>query len=685
MAAVLVATLVVGEAPAASASDNVLWHRAVRASRGTDRPEQLTDGRLAPEGDPVTSTAASSMKGLRPYVEWDLGEPTGLVAGAVQADNNDTYRISISLDGKEYAPLWTLDPAKEPGLRERVTRNLEGTGRYVRFEALSGDQTYAASEVRLYREVPTVWPPSRFVREPWVEDKRTTRDLQAQSLKLVIGLVAFPFLFLLLPRLRERARRAVALAFVLLGVLSWIQFGYFNGTGAIHYWDSFHYFMGAKYFPETGYFDLYRCGAAAEREASNGAEVDKASIRDLEAGDLQPGDWTRTAEGRCRARFSKDRWNAFRADLAVFHTLFLGHTIPDAFGDHGFNATPPNVAWLRLWNHDLPASRAHVLLLSQLDSVALVGTVAVAWWGFGALPAAVVSLVLGIGAFWNFQWVGGCFSRHTWLLCCVAGFALLARGRHFAGGAALTLAGLLRLFPFVLVGGVGLWALVPLLRTRQLERAGRRFLAGTCVTFALGVGVAGSAVGFGSFPAFARVFERHSATPATNQLGLPKLLSWTAGEPELADPRLTDPAEPWTHRQLQRSAERRPLWFLSIVISLGVILLSAWQGRTAAECGALSGLLLFSALPMTSYDYTWLVVLVALAHRRPHVLPALLAFAVLSEALFVFGTDDTMGGQHLIGSVACFFLLVMTVPWQSLWELIGRRFAPKSSDPSASA
>jgi hypothetical protein len=684
MAAVLVAALGAGDAPAAPAPNNLLLHRTVRSSRGTDRPEQLTDGLLAPEGDPVTSMAASSMKGLRPYVEWDLGEPTGLVAAAVQADNNDTYRISTSLDGKEYSPLWTLDPVKEPGLRERVTRDLAGTARYVRFEAVSGDQTYAASEVRVYREVPAVWPPTRFVREPWVEDKRRTRDLQAQSLKLVVGFIAFPVLFLLLPRLRKRARRSVALAFVLLGVLSWIQFGSFNGAGGIHYWDSFHYFMGAKYFPETGYFDLYRCVAAAEREAGNGTEVDKVSIRDLENNVVYPGDWTRTAEGRCRARFSKDRWSAFRADLAVFHGLFLGHTIPDAFGDHGFNATPPNVVWLRLWNHDLPASRAHVLLLTQLDSVALAGTVAMVWWGFGGLPAAVVALVLGIGAFWNFQWVGGSFSRHTWLLCCMAGFACLARGRHFAGGVALTLAGLLRLFPFVLVGGVGLWALVPLLRTRRLERAGRRFLAGTFITFALGVGVAGSAVGFGSFPAFARVFERHSSTPSANQLGFSKLLSWTAGEGELADTRLTDPAEPWTHRQIQRSAERRPLWALSVVISLGVILLSVWQGATAAECGALSGLLLFSALPMTSYDYTWLVVLVALAHRRPHILPALLAFAVLSEVLFIFGTDDTMGGQHLIGSAACLCLLVTTVPWRSLWELIIKRIAPGPSDPSAS-
>ena len=106
-----------------------------------------------------------------------------------------------------------------------------------------------------------------------------------------------------------------------------------------------------------------------------------------------------------------------------------------------------------------------------------------------------------------------------------------------------------------------------------------------------------------------------------------------------------------------------------------VIVLSAWRGASAAECGALSGLLLFSALPMTSYDYTWLVMLVALAKSRPKILPALLAFALFTHLLFVMGGEE-MEAPHLVASLVCAVLLAAAVPGRALWDDIVRRVAP---------
>jgi hypothetical protein len=682
--AVLVAMLAWAEVAAACPSGNVLANLPARSSRGVDAPERLTDGVLVQEGSPPSVQAASPMAGARPYVEWDLGEPMHLVAAAVQADNNDIYRISTSMDGKVYLPFLTVDLVGEPGLRERLTRDLDATGRFVRFEALSGDQLYAASEVRVYCEPPVPWPPSRIVRDSEVVDPQNTRGWQGQSLKLVLGLLAFPLLFSIARRMGARGRRGIYIAFVMLAALSWTQFGKFNGGDPLHTWDAFHYFMGTKYFPEVGYFDLYRCGAAAEREAGHGDPLDTMLIRDVENNRLYPGDWTRTPAGRCRASFSKARWTAFKADLGKFRSLFVGHTLAEAFSDHGFNATPLNVVWLRVWTHDLTVTTPHLIGLAQLDSVALAATVAVLWWGFGALPGVVAALFLGMGGFWSYHWVGGCIGRHTWLFFCALGFAFLAKNRPFSGGVALTLAGLLRLFPLVFVGAVGLGAIVQAIRYRRLETWARRFLAGTAVTFALGTAIPGAAVGFSAYPSFLHVFERHSHSPLSNQLGLSTLLSWTAGESteSLLDARLTNPYERWQNHRANRTTERRPLWAFAAAISLAMIVLSAWGGATAAECGALSGLLLFTALPMTSYDYTWLVVLVALAERRPRVLPMLLAFALFTQALFVFG-GETSEAQHLVGSLACLVLLVGTVPWRSLWDSIVTRISGPSS-PSAS-
>jgi hypothetical protein len=652
-------------ANAACPPGNLLNNRAPSSSRSTQYPERLSDGFMAREGDPATLDTVAPMKGLRPYVEWDLGEPTRLVAAVVQADNNDSYRLSISVDGRSYAPLWDVEKAPESGVRERTKRDLSGEARFVRFEALSGDDTYAAAEVKVYCEVPLAWPPPRLVRNPDKPQPGEIGDGVVQSTRLVVGLIAIPLLFLLYPRLRERGKRRLSIGLIVLASLAWFQFGRFIGGTPLHYWDMFHYFMGSKYFEENGYFDLYRCGAKAEREAGNDAEIDKTPIRDLETNDQYTGDWTRTEAGKCRAHFSDARWSSFRADIQTFHGIFQGYKLPDAFSDHGFNATPSNAAWLRMWTHNLTASRSHLIALTMIDSVALILSVAAIYWGFGPLAATVTAVALGVGSFWSFHWVGGTLGRHVWLAWCTFGFALLAKRRFFGGGAALAVAGLLRLFPLGFLGGAIVWAIVKSVRERRLDADGKRLVAGAALAFTLGNAVTVAAVGTHAYRDFGRVFDRHSHTPSGNQLGLMTLLAYDVGQQNLVDGRLTEPSEPWTQRQLQRRVERRPIWAVATIFALGTVALSAVAGLSAAECAALSGLVLFCWLPMTSYDYTWLVVLVALAARRPKILPALLAFAVFSHVLILFGGVGSMLEQHLIGSALCVVLLVWAadVPW----------------------
>ncbi len=661
--------------PAFAACDgtDLLLKRAVASSRGVDDPANLTDGRLSYEGDTPASTFATRLKGLRPYAEWDLGSAVHISAAAVQADNNDVYRLSVSSDGKSYTPLWTLDPVSDPGLRERTTRNLDAAARYVRFEALSGDGVYAASEVRVYCGNPEPWPPSRVVRASPPTATKSTRLAQTQSLKIAFGLSALTVLFVFVPMLGARARRVALALLVVTSALSWTQFGAFQGSGTVHYWDMFHYFVGTKYFPELGYFDLYECAAQAERENGRGAEVDSQQIRDLEDNRLYPGDWTKTPDGACRARFTSARWRSFKSDLAAFRAIFVWHSLPEAFADHGFNGTPPTVVWLRLFTSGTRPTATRLALLGQLDALALAGTVAFLWWGFGEIAGVAACLFLALGFHWSYLWVGGCLGRDTWLVCDAAGFALLARKRFFAGGAALTLAGLLRLFPFMFVFGAVVWALVTMWRHGWSNGPARKLLVGAGATLLVGTAGAGAVVGFHSYRDFAHVIERHSSTPLANQIGLSTLLAWRAGNmsTDLEDGRLTDPFERWESAQLRHRVEERPLWALAMTASVAVIVLAAWQGASAAVCAALAGLVLFSALPMTSYDYSWVVMLVALSRLRPRLPFLLVAFALFTQIAFVFGGDATLEGQHLFASLACGALLLYAVPMRAILERRG--------------
>lgn len=78
---------------------------------------------------------------------------------------------------------------------------------------------------------------------------------------------------------------------------------------------------------------------------------------------------------------------------------------------------------------------------------------------------------------------------------------------------------------------------------------------------------------------------------------------------------------------------------------------------------------------MISYNYTWLIVLVALGRSRPKILPGLLAFALFTHLLFVFGGEE-METQHLLGSAACALLLAAAVPWRALWQDVLDRASP---------
>ena len=131
-----------------------------------------------------------------------------------------------------------------------------------------------------------------------------------------------------------------------------------------------------------------------------------------------------------------------------------------------------------------------------------------------------------------------------------------------------------------------------------------------------------------AYKEFVQVFKRHSGEVSSNEIGLSILLGLSADNSPL-DPRLTDPSEAWENDQAHHRAERRPLWAFAVGVSLVVLVAATWQGATPAVCAALSGLLLYSLLPMTSYDYSWLVLLIALAASRPSVLPRLIVFALI--------------------------------------------------------
>lgn len=172
------------------------------------RPQVLVDGIRATDGDTWQSELAAIFRSTSAFVEYDLGAETPLRAAYLHGDNNDQYAFEGSLDGAKFAPFWTAPAVSGPGLQPRFTSDLNATARFVRIRAQSGDRSFSLSEIGLFSEAPSTFPP-RLVQRRGLPQGETVR-----SSLVVFAAALGAFLFLVwrgAPRLWLLAAAALPL------------------------------------------------------------------------------------------------------------------------------------------------------------------------------------------------------------------------------------------------------------------------------------------------------------------------------------------------------------------------------------------------------------------------------------------------------------------------------------------
>src|SRR5688572_13007264 len=70
---------------------NLLAGRVAVKGSGIPAVALITDGRAAPEGGDWNASTAAVFDRQIGYVDFDLGGPTRIRSGSLQADNNDEY------------------------------------------------------------------------------------------------------------------------------------------------------------------------------------------------------------------------------------------------------------------------------------------------------------------------------------------------------------------------------------------------------------------------------------------------------------------------------------------------------------------------------------------------------------------------------------------------------------------
>ena len=186
------------------------------------------------------------------------------------------------------------------------------------------------------------------------------------------------------------------------------------------------------------------------------------------------------------------------------------------------------------------APRKHRLRHLAPDQIVVVhrsrspaGHVAAVWWAFGGVPRASQLIWWGTNYPARYTFIGGAFLREDWLMAAVAGICLAKRQYMGASGFALAWSALLRIFPaFIFTGLVAKIALDSWRdRTIRIGAPHRRFAAGAALALgfflplSMTVGVSGPPDP-SVWSAFAQNSRKHLATPLTNNVGLPTVLSF---------------------------------------------------------------------------------------------------------------------------------------------------------------
>jgi hypothetical protein len=435
------------------------------------------------------------------------------------------------------------------------------------------------------------------------------------------------------------AERILDVGLLLLGVAAaaaWWNLFQFNYPMFGHPSETYHYYVGSKYFRELGYTRLYRCTALADAEAGRD-DTALRSLRNLETNAVEPAARSLADPQACKAHFTPQRWRDFARDVAWFRSRLPARRWQRTQLDHGYNGTPAWGFFGWLLARTGTASDVQILALRLVDPALLVLAWALVGATFGWRTLCVALLFWGTNYPAQYGWVGGSYLRQLEVVALLAGLCLARRERNVAAGFLLCLAALVRIYPALLLAGPGLAAAARSLAARRLrlDRAERGLLLGGLLGLAVLMPL--SVVGTGSARAWLEFAENSRVlldTPLRNDMGLRTLLAWEPGTRarDLSDPGLRDPYEPWKRARAESFAPRRPLFALLLAGYVGLLALAV-RGQPLWVALVLAAGLVPMAVELTCYYAVVLVVFALLWERHPPVGIALCGLSAVGWAI----------------------------------------------------
>ncbi len=581
----------------------------------------------------------------------ELGERRLVGALALQADNDDEYVVDGSLDGMQWTTIWTAEIDRSgAGLRTRhiaLRSPVEVT--MLRVRPRAGDGNYSVGRLRALCQAPSEW------EHEWLQALSPVhfwRTLNNEKMVAFKGWLAFAGALLLLvgallewtrrAKLYKRTRDTLLIILAVISCASWFNLFHFHFDGFVHDWEFFHYYLGAKYFPEIGYTHLYECTTAAELEVFGRARLEGRAIRNLSTNQLESAQPVLDNPASCTDRFTPQRWRGFVGDVMYFRSHYSTEKWNDVIHDHGYNATPVWGLAGRALASSGPATVDQIESLAMLDPLLLAIMWCFALWAFGWRSTAVAMLWWGTNYPARYLWNGGAYLRMDWLALAVIGVCLVRKDKREWGGAALTTSALLRIFPGFIVVAIVCKAGWELVREKKITHETKRFVLG-CVTALLVLVPASVAVcGTAAYPAFIANSKKHLATALTNNMGWKTVVAYQQSTrvTQLHDGSARDPFHAWKAMRLQVFEQRKVIFYLGL---LGFLALITWSTRGKPDwiALALGAGLVPIASELTCYYYSFFLLFGFLWQRQRAIGVALLSLSALTCAIAgILGMED---------------------------------------------
>jgi len=568
--------------------------------------------------------------------------------------------------------------------------------------------------------------------------------------KAAIAIAAAAFVFFEAHRkgqgrpVAERWKKLIGITLALMAISAYFNGYRFGYPKYWHRWDQYHYFIGAKYFPELSYKNLYKCAVVAQNEVGRfqydldrpwgeetranvtrtvdmGKEMTEADkkIRDLLGDNLliPVGDILDHPE-ECRDRFTPERWEQYKKDIAFFRIVSGKGYWTDMQKDHGFNPPPVWTIAGKFFSDLTETStvRFHQFLAS-LDVVYLVGMFIALWWGFGWRVFAVGAIFWGCQSSAPFYWTGGAFLRQDWLFFSVLSVACIHKRYFKIAGASLVYAGLLRIFPGLVVVGTLVPTLAYVFRHKKMHPDHLQMLIGgtaaAAVLLPLSVFMTGVPEGKPLYHPY-KVFyehtiETHDRTPLTNHMGLRVIVghkffdfqapgirppaereTWKAGLSPSArryigwsapvrfpvklangpssgqmqyvrDNRLLDPFETWKRMRNERYEKYKPVAYGIMLGTLAFFILVVRRMKSLWVAQCLGQIFIILGSQLTCYYYSFMILAAPLTKLRPQIELGLFGLAAVTQIIWMnsYWNDNKYTLLTIVSLLFCYVMIGM--------------------------